>query len=529
MATEQSRGRLRKIIRTFLKYSRHGGMTPASLKSALEELGPTFVKMGQIMSTHPDLIPPAYCKELGLLRSEVAPMPAAEVRRVIETAYHMPMGDIFEDFDETPLGSASIAQAHSAHLKNGDHVVVKVQREGIYDIMEQDIRLLKKASPLIRRLRGMGDVVDFNILLDELWESSREEMDFTQEAQNGIDFRRLNEELKYSTCPRVYEEFSTKTVLILEYVGGYEIDDIENLEKAGYDMNEIGTKLVNAFAKQIIEDGFFHADPHQGNIRIEDGVIVWIDMGMMGRLSVRDRLLLSNVVEAFATYDIEGIKSSILTIGVHDGNIDHAQLYADVENAFSKYADADLGDMDIAEVMDFMFTVAKKHHISIPSGVTILARGIATLEGVLAQICPDISVIEIMSNAVTSDILGRMDLKADAAKYVYAAVRSMKKTLLIPTLVSDALTSVKKGQTKLNLEISLSPRAEASRERQTGMTASAILIGAVIIGSCLLCTTDMEPKLFGAPAIGMIGFLAGIFSAAVCGITHFFRKNGRRK
>ena len=274
-------------------------------------------------------------------------------------------------------------------------------------------------------------------------------MDFTQEAQNGIDFRRLNEELKYSTCPRVYEEFSTKTVLILEYVGGYEIDDIENLEKAGYDMNEIGTKLVNAFAKQIIEDGFFHADPHQGNIRIEDGVIVWIDMGMMGRLSVRDRLLLSNVVEAFATYDIEGIKSSILTIGVHDGNIDHAQLYADVENAFSKYADADLGDMDIAEVMDFMFTVAKKApHLYSQRGHHSCTRHCHT-EGVLAQICPDISVIEIMSNAVTSDILGRMDLKADAAKYAYAAVRSMKKTLLIPTLVSDALTSVKKDKPNL--------------------------------------------------------------------------------
>ena len=131
-------------------------MTPASLKSALEELGPTFVKMGQIMSTHPDLIPPAYCKELGLLRSEVAPMPAAEVRRVIETAYHMPMGDIVEDFDETPLGSASIAQAHSAHLKNGDHVVVKVQREGIYDIMEQDIRCLLYTSDVYKRQPSWG-------------------------------------------------------------------------------------------------------------------------------------------------------------------------------------------------------------------------------------------------------------------------------------------------------------------------------------------------------------------------------------
>ena len=125
------------------------------------------------MSTHPDLIPPAYCKELGLLRSEVAPMPAAEVRRVIETAYHMPMGDIFEDFDETPLGSASIAQAHSAHLKNGDHVVVKVQQEGI-TILWSRISVCLKKPLLIRRLRGMGDVVDFNILLDELWETSRE-------------------------------------------------------------------------------------------------------------------------------------------------------------------------------------------------------------------------------------------------------------------------------------------------------------------------------------------------------------------
>ena len=518
-----------QILKVLNKHREHGSLSPKAMKSALEELGPTFVKMGQIMSTHPELVPKEYCNELGLLRSDVAPMGFDEVRRVIETAYEKPLEEVFSEFDKTPLGSASIAQAHAARLKGGDAVVVKVQREGIYKVMEQDIMLLKKLSPVLKYfVRDIGEVVDFRTLFDEMWETSREEMDFTKEAANGREFYELNKDIKYATCPYVYEELARRTVLVSKYVGGYEIDDVDALVAAGYDMKEVGTKLVNSFAKQIIDDGFFHADPHQGNIRVEDGVIVWIDLGMMGRLTTRDRIILSNTVESVATADIDGIKDAILTIGIHDGTVDQVQLYADLSDAFAKYAGMDLGDMDIAEVMEYMVSVARKHRISVPSGVTMLARGTATLEGVLAQICPEISVLEIMSNAITSKLLHR-DIKNDARVEVYTAVRAMKKALRIPALTSDVFASLIKGQTKINVENSDSKSRERARERNTNRLAAAGISGMMMIGSAILCSADIEPKLAAAPVIGLTGFIIGGAVALALLISMALRGGGKER
>ena len=262
--------RLIEITRILTRHEVVRGMTPEKLRLILEDLGPTYIKLGQIMSTRSDILPQAYCDELMKLRSEVPPMPFEEVIEVIENSYKQPWSDVFQSIEENCLGSASIAQVHRARLITGEEVVIKVQRKGIYDIMKRDIGLMHKAARLMpaRRLAG---VVDLDMILDELWVVTQEEMNFLKEADSMEEFARFNREIEYFATPVLYRGYTTGRVLVMEYIDGLEIDDREGLTKAGYDLNEIGTKFVDNYIHQVLDDGFFHADPHPGNLRIRDG------------------------------------------------------------------------------------------------------------------------------------------------------------------------------------------------------------------------------------------------------------------
>ena len=276
MSKEESReyrDRLKEITSVLRKNGITRGLTPQKLRIILEELGPTYIKIGQIMSLHSDILPKRYCDELMKLCSDVAPMPFSEVREVVEQAYGCPWSEIFSEIDEKPLGSASIAQVHRALLLDGAQVVVKVQRKGIYEMMARDIGLLHKAVKLLPPISLKG-MVDFDMVLDELWSVTREEMNFLTEASNIEEFARYNKEVAFVRVPRLYQEYTTMHVLVMEYIGGYAIDDKEALLADGYDLHEIGSKLIDNFIKQVIEDGFFHADPHPGNVKVKDGKIV---------------------------------------------------------------------------------------------------------------------------------------------------------------------------------------------------------------------------------------------------------------
>ncbi|MFQ8599611.1 MAG: AarF/ABC1/UbiB kinase family protein [Oscillospiraceae bacterium] len=235
------------------------------------------------------------------------PMPFDEVKKVVEDEYGEALSAVFAAFDPEPLGAASIAQAHAARLQNGRRVVVKVQRPGVYATMEQDIALLHKAAGLLG-FTALGEVVDLNMVLDEMWSVAQQEMDFLTEAQNADAFRQFNREVAYVDCPLIEHAHTTERVLVMEYIDGIAIDDTYTLASEEYDLDEIGLKLADNYVKQIIEDGFFHADPHPGNLQIRDGKIVWIDLGMMGRLSPRDKTLLRDGVKAIVRGDVTRLK-----------------------------------------------------------------------------------------------------------------------------------------------------------------------------------------------------------------------------
>ena len=369
----ENRQRLMEIVEVVRRHEIIKGLTPEKLCAIIEELGPTFIKLGQILSMRSDILPKEYCEALKKLRSSVAPMPYEQVVSIVERSYGRPLGEVFSAFDEQALGSASIAQAHAAVLCSGESVVVKVQRDGIHDVMNRDIMLLKRACKMLEYTPASG-LVNFNQVLDEMWVVAQEEMNFLTEATNLERFRALNADVAFVTSPILYREWTTTHVLGMERIDGVAIDDREALLAGGYDPAEIGAKLADNYVRQIMEDGFFHADPHPGNLRVRDGKIVWLDMGMMGTLTERERKLVGQAVSGVARGDVGLCRDAVLGLGEFRGKTDKRQLYRDIEGLLDQYGTADLGSMDLAKVFEDLTDVMKRNGISMPSSDDARAR-----------------------------------------------------------------------------------------------------------------------------------------------------------
>jgi len=503
--------RLKKIISILVKQEITKGLTPEKLRLIIEDMGPTFVKIGQVMSMRQDILPIDYCKELEKLRSQVKPMPYEAVVSVLEAEYNQPVTEIFKEFYQEPLGSASIAQVHEAVLKDGSKVVVKVQRPGIYNIMAQDIALMNKATTILNIASGMGNVLDFKMILNEIWKTAQEEMDFLNEAKNAHHFYELNRDIHYVTCPLIYDEYTTSKVLVMENIEGFEIIKKDALAAAGYDLKEIGKKLAENYVKQIIDDGFFQADPHPGNIFIRNGKIVWLDLGMMGTLTKRDMDLFRQSIKAIATGDVEGLKAVILRYSVHKGpKINHSQLYEAIDSMLQEYGTQDLSDINIGTVMEKMLQIASENHLAMPSGVSMLTRGIITLEGVMVEISPEINIVTIMTNHMAGQALEDFELMKYIKKNGQYFINSAHKAIEIPGQLCDFLNLANKGQIKVNLELTGSEEPLAEIDKMVNKIVICIITAALLIGSSFIATTDMNPKFMGIPALGTIGYFVAI-------------------
>ena len=515
--------RLREMTAVLHKHEITRGVSPEKLRMILEDLGPTYIKLGQIMSMHSDILPKRYCDELMRLHSEVAPMPFAEVAEVIQESYGYPWTEVFQEIEETPIGSASIAQVHRAILQSGEQVVVKVQRKGIYEVMARDIGLLHKAAKLlpVTTLRGL---VDLDMVLDELWMTTQEEMNFLTEAANAEEFARKNQDVVFVETPKLYREHTTTHVLVMEYVEGFPINAREDLLENGYDLKEIGRKFVDNYIKQVMEDGFFHADPHPGNVRIRGGKIVWLDMGMMERLTERDRELIGEVIRGVASGDIGLIQEAVLALGDFRGKPDRNRLYQDISDLMSKYGSADMGTIDIGEVMQDLMDVMKENRISMPHGLTMLARGLTHMEGVLAEITPEINMTEIAAARIKADFIQKLDWKAEFKKGGKALYRSLHRAVDIPSLMAEFLQGSLKGQTRINMDLHASGDLSQLLRRLVRNIVMGLWVMALLISSSIICTTDMKPKIMGIPALGAFGYLIAFVIVMYVFIKHIFSR-----
>lgn len=520
--------RLREITAVLKKHAITRGVSPEKLRLILEDLGPTYIKLGQIMSLRSDILPKIYCDELMKLCSDVPSMPFSQVIEVLEESMGCPWQEEFQRIDEKPLGAASIAQVHRATLKTGEEVVIKVQRKGIYETMARDIGLMHKAVRLMPPVSIKG-MVDLNMVLSELWTVTQEEMNFLTEAANMAEFAKKNKDVAFVKVPVLYREYISPHVLVMEYIDGFAINDRADLLANGYDLNEVGTKYVDNFIKQVMEDGFFHADPHPGNVRIQEGKIVWIDMGMMGRLTEHDRQLISEAIEGVAMNNIGKIQDAVLALGDFKGKPDSSKLYEDIRGLMEKYGTADMGNIDVAEVMVDLMEVMKENKIMMPHGLTMLARGLTHVEGVLAEICPDINMTQIAAARLKEQLFSNGNWKREIKKEGKNLAWSLKRAVDIPSLAADFLQGCMKGQTKINLDLHASDDLAWLLRRLVRNIVMGLWVMALLISSSIICTTDMKPKLWGFRLWGLLVMCLLLLLFCMCLSSISFPENKRRR
>ena len=388
--------RLLEIIKIISKYKVAQGFSPEKMCEMFSELGPTYVKLGQLLSMHPEVIPIEYCRKLESLRSDASHLVTAQIRDIISEEYGRPWTSVFQRIMPFPLGAASIAQVHEAILLDGTRVAVKIQRPDIYDTMERDVRLLKKAFSIVK-IKDLNDVVDLSNTLDEMWSVAQEEMDFLREADNIRLLRKNSEGIQYVYCPKVYDELCTKNVLVMEYIDGFQMNDLETMRKNGYDLHEVCTKFINSYIKQFAEDRFFHADPHPGNVFVSGGQIVWLDLGMMGKLSEKDAELVKECMKAIVTNDYVAFADAMLDICEHDPNIDMDAYYERLRLYLDKYRVISMEEMSsTVDIFADLYRIARDFRIQVPTTYTMFWRSLSIMEGTVTDLAPDTDLAAII-------------------------------------------------------------------------------------------------------------------------------------
>ena len=490
------------------------GLTPIELRTTLEDLGPTYVKIGQIMSSRVDLLPESFCEELQKLRSSVKPLDAEVVRALIEQETGKSIEDLFEEFEDKPLGSASIGQAHYGVLKDGTKVVMKVQRPLIEDMMIKDFELLKK-------LGGVANVIidddsssiDLVTILEELEQVTYEELDFRIEAKNTKFFKEncIDDEEKIS-CPTVIDELTTKRLFTMTYVDGVSVSHKEELIKEGCDLEEIGRTIMNNYVHQVMDVGTFHGDPHQGNIMVSNGKPYWIDFGMMGHIDNKDMDFIETMISALLKSDAEALVNGISTLGATSSDTDREKLISDAEELMSKYGNIQsLDDVDISTLFDDVLDLAQNNHIELPGRFTMLVRSIITIEGVIEELCPQLNLLEILSKKLTERLKNSFDVKSTLLEWGKGLLEVGDKTVRLPALVADSLSLLNKNKLKVNIGVTGLDEPLTNIREYVNYIILAIFACVLFIGSCILCLTDFAPLIAdGVPLFGVAGILFSI-------------------
>ena len=521
--TKFQKKRLPEILAVFGKHNFYAnGLTPLELRTTLEDMGPTYVKIGQIMSSRVDMLPEAYCKELGQLRSNVKPLDPALARQVIEEETGKKIEEIYSEFRDEPLGSASIGQVHYAVLKDGTQVVTKVQRPKIADMMREDLVLLRKLASLLSAVSDSDEEgsVDLQEVIDELAAVTEEELDFRVEAENTKFFKEncLEEDSKI-LCPTIIDELTTERIMTMTYVDGYSVNKKDKLIEDGVDLDELGRILVDSYMHQVFDVGTFHADPHQGNIMVSHGTPYWIDFGMMGHISEENINMIQNIVLSLISGDLEELTDGVMALGTTSPKTNRMHLSDDLDMLMKKYMSVTtLGEIDMSTLLGELTDLSSANSVKLPGEYTMLARGIATLEGVVEELCPDLDVFTFVTDKMKERMKNSFDLKEAILSAGKDSIAATKKVSKVPLLLSDALNSLVKGRLKVNMEMTgydelVDKFGNMFKNGALILAACFLFLGSCILtlGACLLKSSDMvSSNLILIPLISIFGLLFSI-------------------
>jgi len=463
---------------------------PERVRLVIEELGPTFIKLGQILSTRPDLIPPTYIYELAKLQDTVPAAPWDSIKERVESELDGTLEEIFASFDTEPLAAASLAQVHAATLHSGEDVVLKVQRPSIEETISVDLEILFDLARLVQERTPLGELYDLPDVAEGFAFTLRSELDFRREGRNADRFRRnfVNEPSLY--VPKVYWEYTTNRVLALERLQGIPIGNTAALDEAGVDRHVVALNATRMVLKQVLEDGFFHADPHPGNFLVmEGGVIGVMDFGMVGRLSPSVRADLTRLYLAVVAMDGEAIVDEIIGMGAAGPQLDRLRLQRDFERLLGKYSTMTLGEIRVQELMEDVLPIAFRHRISFPPDLWLLEKTIAMMEGVGVQLDPTLNIFDVVGEHVRRAALHLVSPKVWGRQVLKSAADWGDMVSTAPRRATRLLDRLERGELEFGLSLRGLDQAVNRLDNLGNRLAIAILIAALIVSLALLIPT----------------------------------------
>ncbi len=484
-------------------------------RMALEELGPTYIKLGQILSTRPDLVPVDFVQELARLQDNVPAVSFSEIRQVIEGEIGQSIGEVFDFFDEEVLASASIGQVYRAGFKNGDLIAVKVQRPGIRNMVEVDLEIMLHLATLAEK-----NIEEFALyrpvkIVEEFAATMEKEMDFTIEASNlermAADF--LDDETVY--IPKVYRETTTPRVLTMEFIEGIKVSQIQSLVDSGMDLKEITRRGADICLKQIFDHGFFHADPHPGNIFIlPDNVVCLLDFGMVGSVNQQTREDFVELVDSVVHRHEGRTAQVLLKITSWDTEPDIRVLEKDVADFLGRHLFKPLKDIRIGKLLKHLLDLTTRHRLRLPPDTFMMLKALATLEGVATMLDPEFDIISRAEPFIRRIKLARFHPKRITGDILQTTSDLLDIMQQIPRDIREISKFIRQRKIPVSIEHLGLDEMLATHDQISNRISFSIVIAALIIGSALIVISKTPPYFFGISLIGIIGFLA----AAVMGI-----------
>lgn len=571
--------RLRSIMQIMREYHFLGNFyhqkNPEEVCQALEKLGPTFIKMGQILSTRPDLVSPEYIKALRKLQDDVPTDDFASVQQTFETETGKKIDEVFKSFDREPFASASIGQVHHAELQDGTKVVVKVQHPDVTKLVDTDLALLKRAVELLKYVpTGIG-VVDPVKILDELSNSLRKEIDTVQEAKNGIEFYRLNNDQSIIRVPKVYLDYCAPKILVNQLMPGKSIKyfvnkpiskEPEEAKAQRHVRHQIAQAIVKNFLKQVFVDHFFQADPHPGNIlihhlehddpeynqqevekKIEKQIgstnlsfqtasnlppyrVIWIDFGMMGRISPSTADGIAKIVLAINSQDIREIGQAIIPMCEQTGPLDEQQFYHDLGKFLRPYLNAGLEDINFTKMLYQIVQLCRRNNLQIQSEVTMLVRAFGILESIIAQLDPSLSMMEVARPFGKQYLKQHFNWRNQLDSSLWGSYRAAKDITRIPGKLNNFFDAISDGDARINFHYADQDQLLKWVSRIVNRVIIAIILAAIIVGSSLLVEGSANhPHIY---RLGVFGYSLAIIIIVVMVISELiqgYRKRRRRK
>jgi ubiquinone biosynthesis protein len=519
-------------VEKYIRYTlpKHQPRQPKSrserIRETVEDLGPTFIKMAQILSTRPDLIPLELTDEFSKLQDRVKPLPFTEIRPLFMEEFGKDVDALF-DGELTLIASASLGQVYRGRLKSGDEVAIKILKPGVREMIHSDIAIMKKIASLLEdKLHSYG-IDSPSAIVDEFEKTIKKELDFTLEALNLKRFAKNFEGDDRIFVPRLYEALSTRMIMTMEYVEGIKVSEIQKLREAEIDPAEIAEKGFDLICKQIFEHRFFHGDPHPGNIFVlSDGRIAFVDFGMMGSIGESDRRYFVDMIYYIVKQEEEKAALCILKLAkVQNDNLDTDAFAKDMGDVVRTYFYGSLKDINIKNLLDDMITLMSRYRVYFRENNYLLTKSLITIEGVGKALDPDFNAAESIKPFVMRFYRENFSIGAFFSRASEVPKEVGDFLMQFPEDIKTIVDKIKTGNLKIEFQHMGLEALEESIEKSANRLSIAVIIAALLIGSSMLLLAQIPPLFFGVPVIGLAGFVLAALMGTV--LIHSIYKKGR--